>query len=91
VYLVSPAVAAASAITGKLTDVVCLQEPRSWWDYQKRGFMLNHGLRIDHTFVSESLLARVRKVTIHRDVRGWENPSDHAPVSVDLALSPAAG
>jgi exodeoxyribonuclease-3 len=63
----------------------------SWWDYQKRGFMLNHGLRIDHTFVSESLLARVRKVTIHRDVRGWENPSDHAPVSVDLALSPAAG
>lgn len=57
----------------------------SWWDYQKRGFQLNHGLRIDHTFVSASLLARVRKVTLHRDVRGWESPSDHAPVSVDLA------
>jgi exodeoxyribonuclease-3 len=57
----------------------------SWWDYQKRGFLLNHGLRIDHTFVSEALLPRVRKVTIHRDVRGWDNPSDHAPVSLDLA------
>ena len=24
------------------------------------------------------------RVTIHRHVPGWENPSDHAPVSVDL-------
>ncbi len=57
----------------------------SWWDYQKMGFSRNHGLRIDHTFVSRALLPRVRKVTIHRDVRGWDNPSDHAPVSLDLA------
>ncbi len=57
----------------------------SWWDYQKMGFQRNHGLRIDHTLVSGPLMKRVKKVTIHRDVRGWENPSDHAPVSLDLA------
>lgn len=72
-----------------LVDPYRLKQPFanefSWWDYQKRGFLLNHGLRIDHTFLSESLVPRVRKVTIHRDVRGWENPSDHAPVSLDLA------
>lgn len=54
----------------------------TWWDYQKMGFQRNHGLRIDHTFVTAA--ETVRKVTIHRDVRGWENPSDHAPVSVDV-------
>jgi exodeoxyribonuclease III len=58
--------------------------PFTWWDYQKMGFVRNHGLRIDHTLLSAPLLARLRSVTIHRDVRGWEQPSDHAPVSVDL-------
>jgi exodeoxyribonuclease-3 len=57
----------------------------TWWDYQKMGFVRNHGLRIDHTLLSEPLMARVKDVVIHRDVRGWDQPSDHAPVSVDLA------
>jgi exodeoxyribonuclease-3 len=56
----------------------------SWWDYQKLGFQRNHGLRIDHAFLSPPLMKRLRKVTIHRDVRSWDQPSDHAPVSVDL-------
>jgi exodeoxyribonuclease-3 len=56
----------------------------SWWDYQKMGFVRNHGLRIDHVLLSDPLMKRAQKVTIHRDVRGWPNPSDHAPVSVDL-------
>lgn len=56
----------------------------SWWDYQKMGFQRNHGLRIDHTFVARHLMRTVKRVTIHRDVRGWDNPSDHAPVSLDL-------
>lgn len=57
----------------------------SWWDYQRMGFQRNQGLRIDHTFLSAPLMKRLQKVTIHRDVRGWDQPSDHAPVSVDLA------
>lgn len=60
----------------------------SWWDYQKMGFQRNHGLRIDHTFLSPPLMRQLGKVTIHRNVRGWDQPSDHAPVSVDLTRSP---
>ena len=60
----------------------------SWWDYQKMGFVRNHGLRIDHVLLSDALMEGAGKVTIHRDVRGWPNPSDHAPVSVDLPGRP---
>lgn len=56
----------------------------SWWNYQAMGFQRNHGLRIDHVFLSKGLLDGCSDVTIHRDVRGWDSPSDHAPVSVDL-------
>lgn len=56
----------------------------SWWDYRERGFLRDRGLRIDHTLPSTALLPRVRTVTVHRDVRGWDSPSDHAPVSIDL-------
>ena len=77
------------ALDWGLTDAFRDQNPFSpefsWWDYQKMGFVRNHGMRIDHVFLTRSLLARCRRVTIHRDVRGWDNPSDHAPVSVDLA------
>ncbi|MEZ4318617.1 MAG: exodeoxyribonuclease III [Myxococcota bacterium] len=57
----------------------------SWWDYQKMGWQRNQGLRIDHVLLTDSLLERCEAVTIHRDVRGWDSPSDHAPVSVDLS------
>jgi exodeoxyribonuclease-3 len=56
----------------------------SWWDYQKMGWQRNHGLRIDHALLTPPLMARCKAVTIHREARGWDNPSDHAPVSVDL-------
>lgn len=56
----------------------------SWWDYQKMGWQRNHGLRIDHVLLTASLMSRCEEVTIHREVRGWPSPSDHAPVSVDL-------
>lgn len=58
----------------------------SWWDYQKMGWQRNHGLRIDHMLLTDPLLERCEAVTIHREIRGWDNPSDHTPVSVDLAM-----
>jgi exodeoxyribonuclease-3 len=73
-----------------LTDVFRDQHPFatdfSWWNYQAMGFQRNHGLRIDHIFLSASLMSGATDATIHRDVRGWDTPSDHAPVSVDLSL-----
>ena len=56
----------------------------SWWDYRAMGFQRNHGVRIDHVYLTDSLNKRCSNVAIWRDVRGWEQPSDHVPVSVDL-------
>ena len=54
----------------------------TWWDYRMLGFQKNHGLRIDHLFLSKSLMARMQEITMWRPVRKWEKPSDHIPVSV---------
>ncbi|MEM6929362.1 MAG: exodeoxyribonuclease III [Myxococcota bacterium] len=71
-------------LTDAWREVNPFEQQFTWWDYQKMGFVRNHGLRIDHVFLSKDLLGRLKTVTIHRDVRGWDTPSDHAPVSVDV-------
>lgn len=70
-------------------------EPRklfSWWSYRAQDFRAsNRGLRLDHLWASPGLEAAARRqgsvaARVHDDVRAWERPSDHAPVSVDLVL-----
>lgn len=56
----------------------------SWWDYRAGSFRRNAGLRIDHVWVSEPLAARARRCWIDREPRGWERPSDHTPVLVEV-------
>jgi exodeoxyribonuclease-3 len=58
------------------------QEPEqfSWWDYRMNAFRRNMGLRIDLILASETLAKRCRCSVIDREPRGWERPSDHAPV-----------
>ena len=64
----------------------------TWWSYRARDWRAsNRGRRLDHIWVSPALrkpaLAGGRDAfAIHDDVRGWERPSDHAPVSLKLAL-----
>ncbi len=58
----------------------------TWWDYRQMGFQRNHGLRIDHILLTGPLMSRCRDVTLWRDTRGWDQPSDHIPVSVDLEV-----
>ena len=57
----------------------------SWWDYRMLGFQKNRGLRIDHILLSETLAARCTAARICREVRKLERPSDHAPVTAELA------
>ena len=57
----------------------------SWWDYRAAGFRRNRGLRIDHILLSEPLAARCAAASIDRAPRGWERPSDHAPVIAELS------
>jgi exodeoxyribonuclease-3 len=57
----------------------------SWWDYRMLGFQKNRGLRIDHILVSQALVPAVKACAVDRAPRKWEKPSDHAPVTVELA------
>lgn len=58
----------------------------SWWDYRAAGFQRNLGLRIDHVLLSPPLAQRCSAAWIDREPRGWERPSDHAPMVVELNL-----
>jgi exodeoxyribonuclease-3 len=56
----------------------------TWWDYRMLAFPKGRGLRIDHVFLSEPLAALCTAARIDRDERKGKQPSDHAPVVVDL-------
>jgi len=57
----------------------------SWWDYRMLGYQKNRGLRIDHILVSDALKPAVRSCVIDRTPRKNKQPSDHAPVLVEIA------
>jgi exodeoxyribonuclease-3 len=58
----------------------------SFWDYQAGAFNKDDGIRIDHLLLSPQATDRLIDSGIDRHVRGWEKPSDHVPVYVDLAI-----
>jgi exodeoxyribonuclease-3 len=52
----------------------------SWWDYRAGAFRRNLGLRIDLILASRTIAAECSGCRVDREPRGWERPSDHAPV-----------
>ena len=52
----------------------------SWWDYRSGGFDKNQGLRIDLILCSLFLAELCTASYVDPEPRGWERPSDHAPV-----------
>lgn len=56
----------------------------SWWDYRAGAFRRNRGLRIDLVLASRALSERCTACTIDAEPRGWERPSDHAPVVAEF-------
>lgn len=57
----------------------------SWWDYRQLAFRRNRGLRIDHLLVSDALRPSVKACQVDKTARAQEQPSDHAPVTIELA------
>lgn len=57
----------------------------TWWDYRNMAFRRKWGLRIDHILVSPALAQHCCSCTIDTEPRKREQPSDHAPVTVELA------
>lgn len=73
-----------------LTDAVRLCHPGpgvyTFWDYQAGAFQKDDGIRIDHLLLSPQAADRLKAAGVDRFTRGWEKPSDHVPVWVDLDL-----
>ncbi len=87
----------AAISEGRWIDVAreVIPEPEklyTWWSYRAKDWRAsNRGRRLDHIWVSPALekaaLAGGRKgFSIRDDCRGWERPSDHAPVLLTLDL-----
>lgn len=64
----------------------------TWWSYRAKDWLQsNRGRRLDHIWVSPALkkaaLAGGRgAIEFHSAARGWDKPSDHAPLSLTLDL-----
>jgi exodeoxyribonuclease-3 len=59
----------------------------TWWDYRQAAFRRNMGLRIDHVLLSPALAARCRSCVVDTAPRKLERPSDHAPVTAEIAAA----
>ena len=71
-----------------LTDIFRKLHPDgnyySWWDYRGGGYPRNLGMRLDHMLITEPLVLQSVRCEIDREPRGWERPSDHAPVILEI-------
>lgn len=59
----------------------------SWWSYRARDWRAaDKGRRLDHVWCSQALKDNMKSMQVLEDARGWEKPSDHAPVLVEIEL-----
>jgi len=59
----------------------------SWWSYRSPDWDgADKGRRLDHIWATPDIVNAASQSRILRDVRGWEGPSDHAPVFATFDL-----
>ena len=57
----------------------------SWWSYRSANWELaNKGRRLDHIWSSADLEPHLTNISVIREARGWERPSDHVPVIAEF-------
>ncbi|MGR3341887.1 MAG: exodeoxyribonuclease III [Paracoccaceae bacterium] len=59
-------------------------EHYSFWDFQSGAWQRNDGIRIDHFLLTPQCADLLTECQIDAHIRGYERPSDHVPVWVDL-------
>jgi len=59
--------------------------PFTFWDYRRKRWERDAGLRIDHILMGHSL--KLQNSGVDREERGKEGPSDHAPVWAELTVA----
>lgn len=79
-------------LTQGWTDAIRTLHPNeriyTYWDYLRKAWERNAGLRLDHFLLSPDLAEKLKKGLVDKEVRGWEAASDHAPVWIELASKP---
>lgn len=58
----------------------------TFWDYFRKAYERNAGLRIDHFLLSPSIAKKLVAAGVDKEVRGWEKSSDHGPVWVEVKI-----
>ena len=59
----------------------------SWWSYRARDWdSANKGRRLDHVWATPDIAGSAHSSRVVRHVRGWEKPSDHAPIFATFDL-----
>ena len=57
----------------------------TWWSYRAQDWSASdRGRRLDHIWVTPNLVPGVLSIEVMRAARGWPQPSDHVPVTVDF-------
>ncbi|RFB78527.1 exodeoxyribonuclease III [Methylovirgula sp. 4M-Z18] len=79
--------AAGSWVDAMRTKVPADQKLYTWWSYRSPNWELaDKGRRLDHIWLSPSLAPSLNGMQVLKEARGWERPSDHAPVIAELKL-----
>ena len=59
----------------------------SWWSYRARDWnAADKGRRLDHIWATPDIASAAHSSRVLRDARGWDQPSDHAPVFATFDL-----
>jgi len=73
-----------------LTDAIRTRNPGpglySFWDYQAGAWARNNGIRIDHLLLTPQAADLMLDCGIDKEIRGYDKPSDHVPVWVELDI-----
>lgn len=59
----------------------------TWWSYRAKDWAAaDKGRRLDHIWVTDPLKGGLKSMHVLKNARGWERPSDHAPVLVEMDI-----
>ncbi len=81
-------VQAAGEWVDAMRERICVpQKLYTWWSYRSPDWALaDKGRRLDHVWASRDLAGTLGDVTVVKEARGWDRPSDHVPVVAQFLI-----